>query len=127
MRSLALVMLLAAGVGLGIWIGQRLLPVQYHGSGPESLAPAARAQYITHIAIAYGGDEPLSEAAARLAFLGAPATDPAGATLAALEWAIGAGRPLPELRALATLARRFGSDSPTLLPYLPAGANEPPP
>lgn len=118
MRSLALVLLLASGAWLGLWLGQSLLPVEYTDSNPETLSTRARTRYITNIAIAYAADKDLAAAVDRLEFLG---VSPLGElVLAATEWAILEGWPLAELRALASMAAEFGMMSASLIPYLPA-------
>ena len=118
MRTLALVLLVGFGAGLGGWLGQTLIPVELTDSHPETLSTRARTRYIAHIAIAYAADQDLPAARERLNFLGVSPTE--DLVLAAAERAIAAGWPLPELRALARLAVDLGMMSPPLIPYLPA-------
>ena len=120
MRSLVLVLLVAIGAWLGIWLGQSLLPVEYTDSNPQTLSASARARYITNIAIAYAADADLPAAQERLDFL--EATPLGEVVLGTAEWAIAAGWPLAELRALAGMAADFEMTSAVLLPYLPTAA-----
>ena len=69
MRSLALVLLVAVGAWLGVWLGQSLVPVEYTDSNPETLSASARAHYVTNIAIAYAADADIPAAQERLSFL----------------------------------------------------------
>lgn len=118
MRSLALVLLVGFGAGLGAWLGQSLLPVELTDSHPESLSASARTRYIVNIAFAYGAEQDVAAALDRLAFLGiSPIGD---LVLATTEWAIREGWPLHELRALARMTADFGMMSQPLIPYLPA-------
>ncbi len=118
MRSLALVLLVAVGAWLGVWLGQSFVPVEYTDSNPETLSARARAHYVTNIAIAYAADADIPAAQERLSFL--ETTSQGEFVLRMAEWAIAEGWPLAELRALAGMSADFGMTSAALLPYLPA-------
>ncbi len=118
MRSLALVLLVAVGAWLGVWLGQSLVPVEYTESNPETLSASARARYVTNIAIAYAADADILAALERLSFL--ETTSQGEFVLRMAEWAIAEGWPLAELRALAGMSADFGMTNAALLPYLPA-------
>ncbi len=119
MRSLVLLLLLALGSLLGAWLGRTLFPVELVDSGPAQLTPAARADYVRNIAIAYRAERDAKGAAERLDFL-AIASLPEF-LLAVAEQAITAGHPRAEILALAELASAFGITSAMTEPYLQEG------
>jgi hypothetical protein len=61
---------LAAGLGLGLYIGWVAAPVQFTNTEPGSLAPAFKDDYILMVATAFSGDGDLAAAQAQLAAMG---------------------------------------------------------
>src|SRR5215470_8402941 len=61
---------LAAGIGLGLFVGWVAAPVQYVDTPPASLQRAYKDDYVLMIATAYAGDGNLPAARAQLSELG---------------------------------------------------------
>src|SRR5262245_1991099 len=72
---------LAAGVGLGLYIGWIAAPLQYIDTAPNSLQRAYKDDYVLMIATAYAGDVNLQAARSQLSGLGI--SDPVAAIAAA--------------------------------------------
>src|SRR5262245_39944327 len=89
---------LAAGIGIGLYIGWVAAPVQYVNTAPESLQRAFKDDYILMIATAYAGDDDLTAAHAPLASLGF--ADPAGAVREAARRMAANGLPAADLQRL---------------------------
>ena len=98
---------LAAGVGLGLYIGWVAAPVQYVDTGPISLQSAFKDDYVLMIATAYAGDGDLSAARAQLSGLGF--ADPAAAVSAASQRLSAAGLPDADQQRLAALVQALGA------------------
>jgi hypothetical protein len=106
---------LAAGVGVGLYIGWVVAPVQYVDTAPNSLQRAFKDDYILMIATAYAGDGDLAAARSQLAALGQ--ADPAAAVNAAAQRLASAGLPDADQRRLAALAQALGAPpAPTASP-----------
>jgi hypothetical protein len=106
---------LAAGVGLGLYIGWVAAPVQYVDTAPNSLQRAFKDDYILMIATAYAGDGDLPAARSQLAGLGF--ADPRAAVGAAAQRMAAAGLPDADQQRLTALAQALGA---------PAGATTSP-
>ena len=107
---------LAAGAGLGLYIGWVAAPVQYVDTAPNSLQRAFKDDYVLMIATAYAGDGDLAAARAQLAALGF--TDPAAAVSAAGQRRAATGLPDADQQRIAALAQALaapgtGTGSPT--------------
>jgi hypothetical protein len=98
---------LAAGVGLGLYVGWVAAPVQYVDTAPDSLQRSFKDDYVLMIASAYGGDGNLAAARAQLAGLGF--NDPAAAVSAANQRLSAAGLPNADQQRLAALARALAA------------------
>ena len=100
---LAWALWLVIGVGLGLYGGWVLAPVEYVDTAPDSLQQVYKDDYILMLATAYAGDSDLVAARTGLAGLGLPETpDTVGA---AAERLAAAGYPAQDLDRLATLAQ----------------------
>ena len=101
---------LAAGVGLGLYIGWVAAPVQYVDTAPNSLQRGFKDDYLLMIATVYAGDGDLPAARAHMAELGL--ADPAAAVSAAAQ-----GLPAADQQRLAALALALGAPAvPTASP-----------
>jgi len=98
---------LAAGVGLGLYIGWVAAPVQYINTEPASLQRAFKDDYVLMIATAYAGDGNLQSARTQLAGLGY--NDPAAAVSAAAQHLAAAGLPDADQQRLAALAQALAA------------------
>ena len=92
---------LAAGVGVGLYIGWVAAPVQFVNTEPGSLAPAFKDDYILMVATAYAGDNDLAAAQAQLASMGQLSPQ---AVRAAAERLAAAGLPETDQQRLEALA-----------------------
>ena len=98
---------MAAGAGLGLYIGWVAAPVQYVNTAPGSLQHAFKDDYVLMIATAYAGDGDLPAARAQLVGLGF--ADPAAAVTAAYQRLAAAGLPDADQQRLAGLAQALGA------------------
>ena len=115
---------LVAGLGLGLYIGWVVSPVQYVDTDPASLRQDYKDEYILMIAAIYSQDGDLAAARARLAALGLD--DPRPAVTEAAQRFISAQRPEADLRRAVGLAAAFDTLTPEMLRYLPAPTNQTP-
>ena len=99
---------LAAGLGLGLYIGWVVSPVQYVDAVPSSLHRAYKDDYVLMVATAYAGDGDLDAARAQLAALGLAGPAEAAVTAAA-ERLAQAGLPEADRENLAELAAALGA------------------
>jgi hypothetical protein len=99
---LAWALWLVIGVGLGLYGGWVLAPVEYVDTAPDSLQPVYKDDYVLMLATAYAGDGDLAAARAGLASLGLPET--ADTVGAAAERLAAAGYPAQDLDRMAALA-----------------------
>ena len=111
----ALVSLLG-GIGLGLWYGWVVDPVEYKGTDIAYLAGIYRDEYILMVSEAYALDGNLGAARARMALLSLP--DPANAVADAAEAAMARGVPRMDVQALARLATAMGAQRDSFRPYL---------
>jgi len=114
---------LLGGMGLGLWYGWVLDPVEYRDTDVSHLAPVYRDEYVLMVGETYALDGDLDAARARLALIGL--TDPAEPVADRAEAAIGRGASLLDIQALAGLAAALGAQRDTLRPYLAAGGGAP--
>ena len=121
-RTLAIVILvgLLAGVGLGLWYGWVIDPVQYDDTDMAHLYGTYRDEYVLMVGAAYAVDGDLDTARARLALLSLP--EPAEALADAAEAAIQRDDPRLDIEALARLAAAMGAQRAELGPYLGSSA-----
>ena len=112
---LALVALLS-GMGLGLWYGWVIDPVEYKDTDISHLAAVYRAEYVLMASQAYALDGDLDGARARLALLSIP--DPASAVADVAESAIAQGGSELDIRSLARLASALGARRDSLAPYV---------
>ncbi len=115
--AIVLLVCLIAGIGLGLYFGYVVSPVQYTDTSPSSLRQADKDDYILMTASIYAADNDLDAARERLTNLG---FDNAGAAVAeTTERYIKAGLPQADLRRLVFLAIGFKTVTPAMQPYLP--------
>jgi hypothetical protein len=112
-----------AGVGLGLWYGWVVNPVEYKDTDVAHLYAVYRDEYILMVSEAYALDGDLDTARARLALLSLPEMASTVADLA--ESAASQGKPRLDAASLAHLAADLGAQRDTLSPYLdlPPGAD----
>lgn len=118
-RLLILIVGLAAGIGLGLFLSWVVWPTDYEDADPTLLADQYHYDYVVLIAAAYQADNDIQTAGQRLrtAFLDSP--DPFQAYLAFTVEAILNQGEEQDLRQLVRLANDLGLSSPALAPYLP--------
>lgn len=110
---------IAAGVGLGLWYGWEIDPVEYTDTDIAYLHPIYRDEYIRLVSSAYALDRDLDTARARIVLL--DVADPAAAVADLAERAISDGVSGPDIALLARLAVDLGADRAVLEPYLAQG------
>jgi hypothetical protein len=108
---------LLCGIGLGLWYGWMVDPVEYTDTDIAYLQPVYRDDLLVMIGEAYALDGNLDVARARLALLSLP--DPANAVADVAERAIAENKPLAEVRALVQLATRLGVERDAFRPFQP--------
>jgi hypothetical protein len=108
---------LATGLGLSLYLGLVLSPVEYVDTHPASLHQAYKDDYILMIAAVYARDEDIAAARDVLAALGFE--DAGRAVAEAAQRFIAARQPEADLRRLARLAAAFEAVTPEMQPYLP--------
>ena len=96
----------ALGVGLGLYGGWVLAPVEYTDTTADTLQQVYKDDYVLMLATAFAADGDLATAEAGLASLGL--TDPAEALQATTNRLEAAGYPEQDLQRLATLADALG-------------------
>lgn len=110
---------LLGGMGLGLWYGWVLDPVEYRDTDVSHLASVYRDEYVLMVGEAFVLDGDLDAARARLALLDLP--DPAVQVADSAEAALARGASLLDVQALARLAAALGAQRESLRPYLEAG------
>jgi hypothetical protein len=117
MRKLLLALIgLSLGVGLGLFIGWIVWPVNYVETRPSILRQDWKDEAIWMAAQAYAYDDNLEAARARLLPLGTP--DPGQLVLDRAERAIDQGLPTTQIRYMARLAAALGARSTRVDPFL---------
>jgi hypothetical protein len=116
----AMLVAVLAGVGLGLWYGWVVNPVEYKDTDVAHLYAVYRDEYILMVGEAYAQDRDLDTARARLALLSLPDVASTVADLA--EAAASQGKPRLDTEALARLATDLGAGRDTLSPYLDAAS-----
>jgi len=112
---LALVALLG-GMGLGLWYGWVLDPVEYRDTDVSHLASVYRDEYVLMVAETYALDGDLDAARARLALLSASSIPDLVADQAQVALTRSASQ--LDIQALARLAAALGAQRDVLMPYL---------
>ncbi len=125
LRAIGFVIIgMAAGIGLGVYLGWFAWPTEYTDANPSILQATYQHDYIKMIAAVYADDGNLPEAQRRIASLG----ENGGETLFSftLDTILRAGDEA-EIRQLVLLSADLGYRSPAMEPYLapPASATEP--
>lgn len=115
-RLLWFIVGIALGIGLALFIGWQLLPVQRANSSPALLRRDYQEEYLRLIAAAYQVDGNLALAQRRLAEL------PPDSLVSVTERWIAQGKADAILTPLAQLARDLGVSTPAMQPYLQRGA-----
>ena len=112
---LALVALLG-GMGLGLWYGWVLDPVEYRDTDVSHLASVYRDEYVLMVAETFMLDGDLDAARARLALLAVP--DLPGRVADQAQAALARNASQLDVQALARLAAALGAERDALKPYL---------
>jgi hypothetical protein len=107
---------LLGGMGLGLWYGWVLDPVEYKDTDVSHLAPVYRDEYVLMVAEAYAQDGDLDAARARLALLSVSNLPDLVADQA--QGALARSAPHLDVQALARLAAALGAQRDVLMPYL---------
>jgi hypothetical protein len=113
---LIIVVGLALGIGLGLYLGWVAWPTEFTDANPAILQETYRQDYVRLIAAAYTADNNLPTAQRRVANLGADGRD---VVLAVTLDTILQGGDDVEIRQLVRLAADLGLSSPAMTPYLP--------
>ena len=111
------------GMGLGLWYGWVLDPVEYTNTDVSRLSSVYRDEYVLMVGETYALDGDLDAARARLALLELP--DPANHAADLAEAALARGAPRLDVEVLARLAAALGARRATLAPYLERGDDTP--
>ena len=119
---LALVALLG-GMGLGLWYGWVLDPVEYRNTDVSHLASIYRDEYVLMVGETYALDGDLDAARARLALL--DLADPANHAADLAEASLARGAPRLDVLVLARLAAALGARRETLRPFWEGGDDAP--
>jgi len=114
---ITLLLSILLGLGVGLYIGWVVSPVQYVDTDPTSLRQTYKDDYILMIATVYSQTGDLAVARTRLASLGFSDFGPAVAAVA--HRSIAAQKPEADLRRLARLAAALKATTPEMQPYLP--------
>ena len=112
-----LLICLAAGIGLGVYYGWVVSPVQYSDTDPAALRQSYKDDYILMTAAIYSADGDLAAARAQLETLGVK--EPGAAVAEATGRFIKAHQPEADLRHLVLLAIALKTVTPEMQPYLP--------
>jgi hypothetical protein len=127
--AVLVILSLTIGLGSGLLIGWVIAPVKYVDTAFADLAPESKEEYILLVASAYGCDQDLDKAQARLAMLDAPNINQWVADL--VDRYISAGQDEADIRALVALANGLGVNSPRMAAYVasptPLPTHTPPP
>jgi len=110
-------------MGLGLWYGWVLDPVEYTNTDVSHLASVYRDEYVLMVGETYALDGNLDAARARLALL--ELADPADHAADLAEDALAGGAPRLDVQVLARLAAALGVQRATLAPYLEGGDDAP--
>jgi hypothetical protein len=110
-------------MGLGLWYGWVLDPVEYKDTDVSHLASVYRDEYVLMVAQTYALDGDLDAARARLALLSMP--EPASRVADLAEASIGRGASQLDIQVLARLASALGVQREALTPYLEGGGSAP--
>jgi hypothetical protein len=106
-------------MGLGLWYGWVLDPVEYRDTDISHLASLYRDEYVLMVSETYALDGDLDAARARLALL--PVNDPGARVADQAEAGIARGASQSDIQALARLAWALGVRRDTLIPYVEGG------
>ena len=119
-RSWPLILLasvaLLGGMGLGLWYGWVLDPVEYRDTDVSHLASVYRDEYVLMVAETFMLEGDLDAARARLALLAVP--DLPGRVADQAQAALARNASQLDVQALARLAAALGAERDTLKPYL---------
>ncbi len=117
LRSFFIVVLgLAIGTGLGLYLGWVAWPTRFTDAAPSILQESYRQDYVRMIAAAYAADNDFAAAQQRVADLG---EDGRNYVLSVTLDVILLGQDEAEIRRLVKLASDLGLSSPAMTPYLP--------
>jgi hypothetical protein len=110
-------------MGLGLWYGWVLDPLEYRDTDVSHLASVYRDEYVLMVGETYALDGDLDAARARLALLSVP--DPAALVADQAQAFISRGASPLDIQALARLAAALGVRRDALSPYLEEGDGSP--
>ncbi len=113
---LLLIIGLAIGISLGLYLGWEIFPTEYVDANPAFLAETHKQEYVRMIAAAYAVEGDFSLAQERVAGLGDDGVDLV--TAVTLDTILKQQNET-EIRQLVNLASALGIYSPTMDPYLP--------
>ncbi len=108
---------LVVGIGIGLYLGWMVSPVQYTNTDLPSLAQSYKDDSVLMIATRYAADGNGEAAQSALAALGHADAAPAIQSVTAR--AIAAHQPDSDIRRLVALAVAFNAVSSVMTPYLP--------
>ncbi|HUH97133.1 MAG TPA: hypothetical protein VLZ89_07235 [Anaerolineales bacterium] len=115
---------LAVGIGLGLFYGWEINPVQFVDTTPASMRADYRADYVLMIAEAYHADQNMDSAIRRLALLGS--APPADIAAQALQTGQSLGYSADDVALLQELRRALQAYQPAPTPVGTAPGGGPP-
>jgi hypothetical protein len=115
---LVLLLGIAAGIAVGLFVSWELWPVEYTDVAPDSLKASHREEYIVLVSMAYSYDQDIKLAQARLASLGDLGAIGLEIVTLAERYADQRGN-TQHIQALTALGREVGSYRAALATYLP--------
>lgn len=122
-RAVALIFMgIAAGAGLGLYLGWVAWPTEFTDANPSILQESYQRDYLLMTASVYAADGNLEAARRRIASLGEKGED---VLFTLMLDAILQADDEPEIRQLVRLAADLGLQSPAMEPYLKEPTREP--
>ncbi len=107
---------LAIGTALGLLYTWGISPVKFYNTAPSQLRADLKEEYVLLICNTYSADRDWAAAEQRLATLNEPNIADALSRLTGR--AIAEGKPIAEIRSLATVADRLGVSNPAFAPFI---------
>jgi hypothetical protein len=117
LRWLYFLLAVAAGLGIGLYYGWVVSPVEFYDTSPDTLRIDYKVDYILMTAEAFARDGDVLLARRRLAILGEK--NPAEAVQEGIEFAVNVGYAIEDLAVLRDLGEALLQTNPAVEPNLP--------